>query len=464
MFRSHGVRRVTCVSFFLGLVFGASVARAEGLTADEVARRAGATSPANDEKRRDIEAAEAQRDKALYDFFPRLAFSGSYYRLSPVNNPALGNIVTAPGAAEGPIGSGTQLVAAPLSIRALENSTNFTAQLTIPISDYVFRLVHAHEGAKAQVRSSEQSLVAQQRKTQYEARAQYYQWVKATLEEAIAQQNLDLSKEHLARVKVLQSADSASEADVARVEATLASSELVLIQQKNVAALERERIEILMHDPHRGAAYEVGEDIRTTPMPLAGIDDLEALVRTAQAKRPEIIAAGAAVVANDRQAAVARAQALPRLDGIGSATAANPNSRFFPQTQDFHTTWQVGVMLTYAPNDTATGLSQAASARAKAEAADARRRQLLDAVRSEVTEAVLSHRNAVAAIETTARRVKAAETSYRARREQFFADKATTVELTEAQTELFRARLDAASAQVSIRVARARIAYAAGSS
>jgi outer membrane protein TolC len=36
------------------------------------------------------------------------------------------------------------------------------------------------------------------------------------------------------------------------------------------------------------------------------------------------------------------------------------------------------------------------------------------------------------------------------------------VELTEAQTELFNARLEAVQAQVAIRVARARIAYVTG--
>jgi outer membrane protein TolC len=39
---------------------------------------------------------------------------------------------------------------------------------------------------------------------------------------------------------------------------------------------------------------------------------------------------------------------------------------------------------------------------------------------------------------------------------------ATTVELTEAQTELFNAQLEAVQAQVAIRVARARVAYVAG--
>jgi outer membrane protein TolC len=141
---------------------------------------------------------------------------------------------------------------------------------------------------------------------------------------------------------------------------------------------------------------------------------------------------------------------------------ANPNQRRIPPTQYFHSSWQIGVQLSYAPNDTATGLSQTAAARARADAADAKRRQLLDAVRSEVVEAVIAHRDATASHATATRRLASAETSYRARRQLFENDRATTLELTEAQTELFRARLDVVQASVAVRVANARLAYATG--
>lgn len=473
MLRSHAVRRVSFVfaslfSLLLGL--GADAAAAEpvaeltgkagGLTADEVARRATSTSPLAEEKKHDLAAAVAQRDKALADFFPRVALSASYYRLSPITNPSLGNLVVAPGASEGPIPAGSPLVAAPITIQALENSTSTNATLTVPLSDYVFRLVQANDGAKAQVRASEQTVRAQERKTAYEGRALYYQWVRAELESAVAVENLGLSREHLARMKALAAAESASPADVARVEASVASAELVVTQQRNVALLARERLAIVMHDA-TSAGWQIGEDLRgAPPPPRVSTGDLEALVRTAQQRRPELVAAGASVLAYEKQIEVARAAALPRLDAIGVATAANPNPRRLPQTQDFHSSWQLGVQLTYSPNDTATGLSQTAAARARAGAAEARRRQLLDAVRSEVTEAVIAHRDAMAAIDTSARRLAAAETSYRARREQFMNDKATTVELTEAQTELFRARLDVVQSGVAVRVANARLAYA----
>lgn len=437
MFRTGQATCVFVSVFSLLLGIGSS-ASAAGLTEEEVARRAASTSPLTEEKKRDVEAAVAQRDKALSDFFPRLSLSASYFRLSPVTNAPIGNF----------------------EIKSLQNNTQTSATLTVPVTDYVFRLVQANDSAKAQVTASDQTLKAQERKTAYEGKTLYWQWVQSELEEAVAAQNLQLSSEHLARMKTLAAHDAASEADVARIESSAASAELVVVQQKNVVQMSRERLAIAMHTP--SSDWQVGDDLRTNPPPPVSLNDVEALVGNAQTHRPEMRAANASILAATKQIDVARSQAYPRLDAIANATAANPNQRRIPPTQDFHSSWQIGAQLTYAPNDTATGLSQAAAARAKAEAAEAKRKQLLDAVRTEVVEAVIAHRNATASKSTAERRLTAAETSYKARRQLFENDRATTVELTEAQTELFRARLDVVQASVAIRVANARLAYATG--
>ncbi len=475
MSRSSMVRQVKCTLVLAQLaLFLANPARAEqlepaqaltgkagGLTSEQVAKRATATSPDAEQKLYEVEAARTQLDQALYDFFPRLTLTGNYTRLSKVGGPELNNVVIAPNAAPGVIGTGETLVAAPLGFQTLQNSTSGTATLSLPLSDYVFRLCQARAGAKAQLQGSELSLVAARRKADYDARALYYDWVGAELDAAVAQQNLELSRENLLRIQALANADSASEADVARVEATVASSELVLEQARNVAALQRERVGIAMH---AGSArdFQIGEDLTKPPTERPDLNDIAELTRVALQERPELKALSAQARAYDKQADVARSLALPRLDATGQATVANPNQRYFPQRDQFNGTWQVGVQLSYSPNDTADGLSQRAGAKAKAAEVLAKRRSFTDAVRTEVTEAALAHRNAQASLSTSARRLAAAETSYRARRARFLAEKATTVELTEAQTELFNAKLDAVKAQVSIRSARARLAYATG--
>jgi outer membrane protein TolC len=325
----------------------------------------------------------------------------------------------------------------------------------------VFRLFQSRDAARAQLRGSQLSLDATRRKTAYDARALYYDWVRAELETAAAEQNLQLSQEHLARLQARAAAEAASPADVARVEATVASSERVLEQARNLASLQRERVKIAMHDATSGP-FQIGEDLTTPPAPTAGERDIGELSRRAERLRPELKAAELSALAYDKQADATRSKALPRLDALAQNTLANPNQRYFPQKDEFHSSWQVGAQLSFSLSDTLSATTQVSSARAQAAAARAQRAQLLDAVRTEVAEAVLSERTARAGLESSARRLAAAQTSYRARHERFLVGAATTVELTEAQTELFNAELEAVQARVAIRVALARLSYVTG--
>jgi outer membrane protein TolC len=167
-------------------------------------------------------------------------------------------------------------------------------------------------------------------------------------------------------------------------------------------------------------------------------------------------------IAYDKQADATRSRALPRLDAIAQNTIANPNQRYFPQKDEFKSSWQVGAQLSFSLSDSLSGTTQVDEARAQAAAARSERDQLVDALRSEVTEAVLAERTALSSLDSSARRLSAAETSYQARYERFLVGQATTVELTEAQTELFNAQLEVVEARVSIRVARARLSYVTG--
>jgi outer membrane protein TolC len=412
--------------------------QAGGLSADQVADQATATSFAAEQKHQQVLAAAADLDRALYDFMPRLAGQVSYFRLSAVDSPSLGA----------------------LGFDSPQNATTFSASLTLPLSDYVLRAMPASAAARARHDASLASLEATRRQTAYEARALYYDWARAELEAVAAAQNLALGQENLEHLQALAGAESASPADVARVEATVASSERVLVQAQNLAALQRERVAIAMHSGSSDG-LRIGEDMSRAPDGLER-DDIAALSRDAERLRPELRAAELAAVAHDAEARAAWSKVLPRLEAVGQATWANPNSRYFPQEDEFNGSWQLGLQLSLPFSDAFGAHTQVTAARAQASEARAQRAQLLDAVRSEVTEAVLAQRTARATLTSSARRLIAAETSYRARRDRFLVGVATQVELTEAQTELFNAELEALQAQVAIRVARARVAYVAG--
>ena len=482
MFRSFMVRQSTC-ALVLGLLVapgsvhaatppaespvtspladpaGTLTGKKGGLTAEGLATRATDTSPTAARQRQEVEAAEAQLQKASYDFIPRLSGTAAVARLSPVNN-SLGTVVASPGAQPGPVDPNS-LVVVPLELRSKPSSVSLASSLNVPVSDYMLRFFQAHAGAKAQLKASRWSLQAATRKVDYDARSLYYGWVGAELDHAVAEQHLELSREHLQRVQALLSAESASEADVARVQASLAKSESTVVETGNNVLLQRQRIRIALHDPS-APDFEIGEDLRVTPSPRPELDNLAQLIDVAARSRAEIRALEQQGRAYEKQADAAYAQALPRLDGFFQLTLANPNSRYLVQDDKYHSSWQLGLQLSYSPNDSLSGSTQIASLRARERAAEEQRNEALDALRADVTSAVLSHRNAIANLDTSQRRLTAAETSYRARRELYQVGRATTVELTEAQTELYNAKLDAVRAQVAIRLARVRILYVTG--
>jgi len=67
-----------------------------------------------------------------------------------------------------------------------------------------------------------------------------------------------------------------------------------------------------------------------------------------------------------------------------------------------------------------------------------------------------------AALVSTAQGLVAAEESYRVRRSLFQNGRATSVELTDAETDLTRARLEAINARVDLRIALVRREHATG--
>jgi len=66
------------------------------------------------------------------------------------------------------------------------------------------------------------------------------------------------------------------------------------------------------------------------------------------------------------------------------------------------------------------------------------------------------------ALETSQKGLAAAEEGYRVRRELLNAERATAVELVDAETDLTRARIAALNARVDLRVALAQLGHALG--
>lgn len=439
---------------------GNVIARPNGLTADRIAARAVATSFDVRARHAEVAAASAAVDQALVGYFPRVTVSARYARLSDITPPTFGNLVAAPGAPPGPIADGTQLVNVPLAIPVVLNQTSFQASLNVPLSDYLLRISQQHAAASHSLRAASLNERATRLRAGIDARIAWWSLVRARLASVVADLGVAQAQAHLADVQHMEAAGAVSEADVVRVRSQLASASLLALRARDLALVLEDQVRTAMHVD--GGAIDIADDIRIDLPPLDRQGDFASLFDEAMTNRPELQSLAETIGGLRQQATIARAVAYPRLDAFADVISANPNPRVFPPTAVFTTTWDVGVGLSWSPNDIANGLTAGRTVSARAEAMEAQRAGLRDQLRSEVMSTFTAVRDADEAIRTTAAGLSAAEESYRVRNVLFRNGRATSVELTDAEQDLTRARLESLNARVDLRLARARLEHAIG--
>jgi outer membrane protein TolC len=409
-----------------------------GLTADQVAARAQETSFDAAARREAIASAEAKLEQAKIAYVPRLTVTGRYTRLSPLTQTFGG-----------------------FTIQTVEDQFVLQAGLTIPISDYVLRLSQNYASASRNKRAALLDEQAARLKAAVDGRDAYYSWLRAKAQVIVSERALEQAKGHLEDAHHSFDVGTASKADVLRVESQLATAELVLERAKNLATLTEDQMRTAMHDPSN-RAYEIGEDLRADLAPLASVDNLAALRAEALDRRLEVRALDETAWSFREQAKSARAGQYPRLDAFGDLLTAHPNPRIIVPDNMFHTTWDAGLQIVWTPNDTFTAGSAGADAEARAAQTEMQKAALRDGLKLEVIQAYQAMREAEVAVGTTKRGLTAAEEGYRVRRELFKNGRATSVELTDAEVELFRASLESINARANLRSARARLLHATG--
>jgi outer membrane protein TolC len=397
---------------------------------------------------------------AVVAFFPRLSGLATYTRYQDLAQPSLGTLVepTTPGLT-GPVGPTTPLAAVPLSFTIPLNYWVFQATLTVPLSDYVLRLSQQHAAASRNAHAARLDALASEAKACSDAKVAFYQYVKAVAQRDVLVQSKAVAGAHLVDAQNLFQFGRGSSADVLATEANVAAAQLAIDQATEMIGVSEEQLRLATHGPATEPA-SIGEDV-TTAFP-ASASDLDALKQEAVANRLEIQSLSLGARAQDDLASSARAAQWPTLSAIGDYSYANPSPRIFLPEDAFHGFWDVGLRATWAVNDVFSGAAAGAEQQASAANLRAQGAQIRDAVLAEVTQAVLARRTADSSIESSTAQLRSAEAAYDARRDLFRMGKGTSVELADAEADLFRARLAAVSARIDQRIAAVRLDHATG--
>ncbi|HMR10401.1 MAG TPA: TolC family protein, partial [Polyangiaceae bacterium] len=244
-------------------------------------------------------------------------------------------------------------------------------------------------------------------------------------------------------------------------ESAVANAQLLETRAKSLFRVSAARLRTVMHEPRSGS-WEIGEQVLR---PQPGDDERtspEALVREALSKRLELQALERTAHSLQKQSDVLSSQAIPRLEAFGNAYYSNPNQRIFPQEKKWRATWDVGLQITWSPNDLGTAPASARGLDAQRGKVSYQKKALEDAVLLEVTEAVAALKEARASVKTAETAMKSAEASYRVRRKLYQYGRGTALEVFDAEVALLRSRLTYIDAFVSLRIARVQLDHAVG--
>jgi outer membrane protein TolC len=438
-----------------------------GWTADQAAKRAHATSYDVAAKTEALRAAAARVDQAVVGFFPRLALLGKYTHLSPLpTTGATTDLIVPSNPTTGPVTDPTMmnrptqtLLSVPLSFPVPQENYLLQATVTVPLSDYVLKLSQAHSAASHNETSAKMDRIAAEAKAESDARIAFYNWVKALGQREVLSLALDAAVEHQKDADNLFRAGQGNKADALAAEANVAAGRLSLEQAVEMVGVAEEQLRALTHAAE-GEQITLGEDV-TGAMPAHAMD-LAALRQEALANRPDLLSLTEGEISTEKNAAAIGSAQYPNLSAFADGVYANPNQRIFPLTPKFYGTWDVGLQVTWSPNDTFTAHGQAAEADANAARLKAQQMLARDNVLVEVAQAVLAAKTADVSAETTVSQLTSAEEAYRQRKELFHVGKGTSVELTDAESALFRARLAAVSARIDQRIAKVKLDHAVG--
>lgn len=435
-----------------------------GLTAEQAAERATRTSFAVRAAEETEEAADARVDAAKVGYLPVVTTKASYTRLSPLTNPPLfpaGPPFTV--ATNAPVGSENPATFVPPQVSfefpVILDNYLLSAAVVVPLSDYVFRIAQGVASANRAKEAAQFDVSAAKAKAGSDARLFYYAWLRARGAVIVAEQALAAAKSRKRDAEAQFTVGNASKADTLNAETGVSSAELLVVRAKNAALVAERQLRIAMH-VKPDETIEPGEGLEATLPPVKA--EPAALLAEAESRRPELKSLGLGAESARKGATATRNQRLPSISAFGQLDYANPNQRRFPIEEVWFPTWSVGVQATWSPNSILQGGAAGAELDAKAAALEEQRRLALDGVALEVTQAHQSVLEADVAIETTNRQITSATEAHRVARELFANGRATATQLTEAETNLTRTRIEYVNARVDARMARIRLDHALG--
>ena len=336
---------------------------------------------------------------------------------------------------------------------------NWRTRIDMQWPVYTFgRFESLERAARSEFAAAEKDVDTFTADVRFDAARAFWALVTATESVRVVEEALALIEAHLRDVKNMREAGLLAPNDVLSVEARRSRQQVQLIEARNmrdVAGADLRRVTGI--EP--GVAITIDANLEG---PAAGVATYEDLLSDARAHRPERQALQARVDAIGGRRDAAAAGLKPILAVGAGFDYAKPNPRIFPRTNEWHTSWDVGVNFVWPLWDGGRVKADVAEAAANRRAVEQRLAEFDTVLDFEVKQRQLDVTASRESIRAASDEVASAAEARRVVAERFKAGLVTTTEVLDAQQALLIAQFDRTRALANARLAEARLDRALG--
>jgi outer membrane protein len=335
-------------------------------------------------------------------------------------------------------------------VQSIDSTTvNLSVSMPLDITGVISRGI---SGAQAFVRAAMATASAEKNTARLSARTSYFNVLRASALVAVSRQAVENAQEQLRIEKIREQEGVSAQVDVLRFETQLAQARSELITAENQLVLAKQALNNLLARPIQ-TPFQVVEP-PVLPTSMQGED---ALTETAIENRPEIKA-----IREQRQGLALQRRATEGGLYPSLSVSATHSRNLDPlPTQREETT--VGTLQVNWPIfDSGLTRARVRQVRQDEEQAALQQQQIELAISLEVRQAVANLQNAVSRLAVADSQVQFASETYRLARVRLEAGEGTSLEVTQAQTELTRAQTQQANARFDVRTAFAQLQRAVG--
>lgn len=416
---------------------------ANGWTEAEVARRVVEVSPRVRAAEASVEVAEREQRVRATDFAPRLDLSASYRRLSRVDLPDFefqGAVFDNP-------------------FPQILNQYAFQADLRVDLTRYFLTVMPRRNAAESQVNVERYRLKSQRESDVLRARTVFLEYARMLAAREVAADAVELLESQLRQAESRLSVGYSTTVDVSRIRAQLADTQIQRTRIEGEVEVAKSTLRYLLHVDAEDAV-SLAEDPGAEVGQLD--EDLNRLRQVAAENRSEILALRHVIEASQFTERAYRGGSWPQVALQAGVDYANPNPRVFPLEQRFETTWGVGIIAQWSPNDFASRRVQADQQAARTLQAEAQLEDVQQDITIQVVEAYNELRVALESLDAATIGVESAREAWRAQTRLRDAGEATVTDVLDMEAALRRAELSLIDARIDVRRARADLDRAVG--